>query len=57
MILWAIVEIVAINRREGAWIKAEAPPWSAEVITGVITAVIVGAIVFIHPWLAGVPVI
>lgn len=56
MSLWAIVEIVAINRREGDWIKAEAPPWSAEIITGVITAIVVVAIVLIHPWLAGVPI-
>lgn len=56
MAVWAVVEIVAINRREGAWIKSPAPGWGAELVTLVITVLVVGLVVFVHPWLAGVPV-
>jgi uncharacterized membrane protein len=55
--LWALVEIFAINRREGAWVKGDTPPWSAEVVSLAIAAVVIAVIVFVHPWIAGVPVI
>ena len=54
--LWAIVEMIAINRREGAWIKAEAPPWSTELVNLIITCAVIALVIFIHPWLAGVAV-
>ena len=56
MTLWSIIEIIAINKREGAWIKGEPPSWGAEVITVAIAAVTIALIVTIHPWLSGVPV-
>ena len=56
MALWAIVEIVAINKREGVWIKAPPPSWGAEVATVLIAAVTIAVVIYIHPWLAGVPV-
>lgn len=54
--LWAIVEMIAINRREGAWIKAEAPPWSTELVNLIIACAVIALVIFIHPWLAGVAV-
>ncbi|MEJ2531849.1 MAG: NnrU family protein [Halioglobus sp.] len=54
--LWALVEIIAINRREGVWIKEAVPGWGTELVTLLITAVVVGVVVFVHPWIAGVPV-
>lgn len=54
--VWAIVEIVAINRREGPWVKEQAPPWSTDIATLVITVVVIAVVVYIHPWIAGVPV-
>ena len=54
--LWAIGEMIAINRREGEWVKTEVPGWGAEVVTVVITVVVIGVLVAIHPWLSGVPV-
>ena len=54
--LWAVGEILAINRREGTWIKGEAPPWSTEIGTAVVTVVVVVILVWVHPWIAGVPV-
>jgi len=56
MALWAIIEIVAISKREGAWIKASAPSWGAEAVTVVIAAIAIAVVIFIHPWLSGVAV-
>ena len=54
--LWALVEIFAINRREGQWVKQEPPPWRTDMVTLLITAVVVAVVIFIHPWIAGVPI-
>jgi uncharacterized membrane protein len=56
MTLWALIEIVAISKRQGVWIKGDAPSWGAEALTVVIAAITVGVIVYLHPWLSGVPV-
>jgi uncharacterized membrane protein len=53
---WAALEIVLINKREGVWIKTPAPGWGAELINIAIAAVIIAVVVFIHPWLSGMPV-
>lgn len=54
--LWALVEIIAINRREGVWIKAESPGLGSDAINVVIAAAVVAVVIYIHPWLAGVSV-
>ena len=56
MLLWAVIEIVAINKREGVWIKTPPPSWGSEVVTVAIAAVTVAVVVYIHPWLSGMPV-
>lgn len=56
MAVWALIEMVAISRRQGAWVKAEAPSWGAEFATVAIAAMTVAVVVYIHPWLSGVPV-
>jgi uncharacterized membrane protein len=56
MALWSVVEMVAINRREGVWIKTPAPGPGAEVVNLVITAVVLAAVIWLHPWLSGVSV-
>lgn len=57
MAVWAVVEIIAINRREGVWVKAEVPPLSTDLVNVVVAVAMVALVVYIHPWLAGVPVI
>lgn len=57
MAIWALLEMFAINRRDGAWTKAQAPTLGADVINLVITAVVVAVVVYVHPWLSGMPVI
>ena len=56
MTIWSLIEIVAISKREGVWVKETAPSWGAEFVTVIIAAITIGVIVYIHPWLSGVPV-
>ncbi|MEH6591872.1 MAG: NnrU family protein [Halioglobus sp.] len=55
--IWAIVEIIAINRREGAWVKGEVPELTTELVSVLITAVVIAVVVAIHPWISGMPVV
>lgn len=54
--VWALVEIFAINRRDGGWQKPEAPGVAADLVNLVITAVLVAVVIYIHPWLAGISI-
>ena len=55
--LWAVIEIIAINKREGAWIKEDTPDWSTEMINVLIATITVAVVVYLHPWLSGLPVV
>jgi uncharacterized membrane protein len=54
---WAVVEILLINRREGAWQRPEAPPLSTDIATAVVAIIALAVLAWAHPWLAGVAVI
>ena len=54
--LWALSEIAAINRRDGVWIKEPAPGLGSEALTGLVAALTLAVVIYLHPWLAGVPV-
>lgn len=53
---WALLEMILINRRDGAWVKPGAPDWRREFRGLAISMVIVVVVVFIHPYITGVPV-
>lgn len=55
--IWAILEIIAINRREGAWVKAEIPGWPAEIKGNTISLAIFIVAALAHPYIAGVSVV
>lgn len=55
MAAWSIIEILAISKREGAWVKPQLPSIAAELLTIVITLVAVAGIVWGHAYLSGVP--
>ena len=50
-------EIVAINRREGAWVKPAPVGLLRSTVPLVIGAAAWALLVWAHPWLAGVPVL
>mgnify|MGYP001827462999 CR=1 FL=1 len=54
--LWCVLEILLINRRDGQWIRPEAPSLATDAVTVVVAVLILAALVWAHPWLAGVPV-
>lgn len=55
--VWSVVEIFAINRRDGVWVRGAAPSWGSEIVTLLITVVVVGVVIYIHPWISGMPII
>lgn len=54
--IWALVEIVLINRREGTWSRPDSPAIWQELKLLVIGVVAYLAVMFAHPWIAGVAV-
>ncbi len=53
---WAVLEILLINRRDGAWERPAIPSWGQEFKGLVIGLVVIGALVFAHPYLSGVAI-
>lgn len=57
MAVWAIAEMVLINRREGAWQKPAAVPVTRDLFTVLIGAVVMVIFMFLHPFFTGMMVI
>ncbi len=55
--LWAILEIIFINRREGVWQKSEPVGVVRNLITVVIGTVLFLVVAYAHPWLAGIAIV
>lgn len=53
--LWALVDIVAINRRDGVWVKPAPVGLLRSALPLVIGLVAWALLAWAHPWLAGVP--
>lgn len=54
--IWAVLKIIFINRREGAWEKPEIPAWGQEAKGLVISLIVFAVFAFAHPWIAGVAI-
>lgn len=52
--LWALIEMVLLNRRDGEWIKPDARPLTRELRPLVIGTVVFVVFAFLHPYLFGV---
>lgn len=57
LLAWAVLEVIFINRRDGAWKKPAPVGMTRTLISAAIGLVVTGALVFGHPWFAGLPVI
>lgn len=55
--IWAIVEIILINKREGEWVKPEPASFKSELLTIIKGVVIFAVFLFAHPYLSGVSAI
>lgn len=54
--VWAVLEIILINRRDTEWVKLDPPPVSREIRGLLISLVIFVVVILIHPYIAGVPI-
>lgn len=52
--VWCVAMILLINRRDGDWVKPEAPAWAVDIVGIVIGLLLFVAVGYAHPWLAGV---
>ena len=57
MALWSCAEMIAINIRDGVWVKDEAPSMGTELLSLVITVVVIAVVIAIHPYISGMPVV
>lgn len=55
--VWSVLEMLLINRRDGAYVPPAAPPLKTDLVTAAIAVVGFALLSFLHPWLAGVPVV
>lgn len=57
LLVWAVLEVIFINRRDGARVKPAPVGPAKTVLSAVIGLLISAALLFAHPWFAGVPVL
>ena len=55
--LWALLEVILINRRTGAWTKPEPVPVYRDIITIVIGVILYLVLLNLHPYLGGTTLI
>ena len=54
--IWAILEIIFINKRDGKWVKPDKPSWKTEVIGITISLSVMIIVIMLHPYIAGVSI-
>ena len=55
--LWAVLEIVLINRRAGAWVKPEPVSVYKDIVIVALGVILYVVLLWVHPYLSGVAVI
>ena len=55
--VWAILEMIIINLREGAWIRPETVPVKSDVITVIVGSILYAVFLWVHPYLSGINLI
>lgn len=55
--IWAALEMVAINKREGTWNKPAPAPVKSDMITVVIGCVLYAVLIFAHPYITGIKLV
>lgn len=57
LLVWAVVQIIMTNKRDGKWVRPEKVPMLNDIITLVIAMAVFTAFLFAHPYIAGVPIV
>lgn len=55
LLAWAVLEVIFINRRDGAWKKPVPVGMAKTLISAAIGLIVTAVIVYAHPWLSGMP--
>ncbi|MGB0867321.1 MAG: NnrU family protein [Granulosicoccaceae bacterium] len=53
--IWALINMQTINKRDGEWVKPDIPPIGVELRGLAISLVVYVVVVFLHPWISGMP--
>lgn len=53
LLLWALTEIILINRRNRNWQAPEVVSWPKEVLSALVSLGVVALVVWLHPYLSG----
>jgi uncharacterized membrane protein len=56
LLAWAVLEVIFINRREGARVKPPRVGLAKTLVSAVIGLMIAALLIVAHPWIAGQPV-
>jgi hypothetical protein len=54
--VWALVSMVTINRRDGAWAKPDPVPATRDLVPVIIGVVLHAILGWVHPYIAGVSI-
>lgn len=55
--VWALVEMMAVNRRDGAWVRPAPLPAKGDALTVGVGLAVFAILLFAHPYLSGVRLI
>lgn len=55
LLIWAVIEVIVINRAEGPWLAPERAPARKEITLVVVTVVLFGLVSALHMWLGYAP--
>lgn len=56
LLAWAVLEVIFINRRDGAWVKPAPVGGLKTTIGALIGLLVTGLLLWGHPWFTGMPV-
>jgi uncharacterized membrane protein len=54
--VWALVSMVTINRRDGAWVKPDPVPVGRDLVPVIIGVVLYAILGWVHPYIAGISI-
>ncbi|MFP5305507.1 MAG: NnrU family protein [Gammaproteobacteria bacterium] len=57
LLAWAVLEVIFINRRDGAWVKPAPVGAAKTAVSAVIGLILTAVLVYAHPWLSGMPLL
>ncbi len=57
LLAWAVLEVIFINRRDGAWRKPAPVGMAKTLVSAAIGLILTAVLVYAHPWLSGMPLL